>query len=76
MKTTLSVLSLLSIIFGVFWSVYAIANGYRVIGGDPSYCLPQAVKFLASGIIGWAVFGELAKIMGRLDAIEHQSASS
>ena len=70
MTRTLNVLSLLSIVLGVFWSTYAVANGYRSIWGDPSYFLPQAVMFLAAGVVGWAIFGALSKILGRLEALE------
>lgn len=70
MKRTLGVLSLLSIILGVFWSVYAVANGYRVPDGDPSYFLPQAFWFLAYGVAGWAIFGSLATILTRLESLE------
>lgn len=70
MNTALRVLSLTAIILGVFWSVYALANGFRVVNGDPTYFIPQAAQFLFWGISGWAVFGSLGKIMTRLDALE------
>lgn len=70
MTTTLRVLSLAAIILGIFWSVYTLANGFRTVGGDPSYFIPQAAQFLFRGGSGWAVFGSLGKILGRLDSFE------
>jgi hypothetical protein len=52
MTLTLRILSLAAIILGVFWSVYAVANGFRAIDGDPSYFIPQAAQFLFWGISG------------------------
>jgi len=40
------------------------------VGSDPSYFIPQAAQFLFWGVSGWAVFGSLGKILGRLDALE------
>ncbi len=70
MIRTLNVFSLLSIVLGVFWSTYAVANGYRSPVGDPSYFLPQALTFLVAGVVGWALFGSLGKILGRLERLE------
>ena len=70
MTTTLRALSLAAIILGVFWSVYALANDFRTVDGDPSYFTLQAAQFLFWGISGWAVFGALGKILGQLEALE------
>ncbi len=70
MATTLRFLSLAAIILGVFWSVYALANGFRSPDGDASYFIPQAAQFLFWGIAGWAVFGALGRILDRLDVLE------
>jgi hypothetical protein len=75
MTLTLRILSFAAVIFGVFWSVYALANGFRAVGGDPSYFIPQAAQFLFWGISGWAVFGSLGRIMTRLDALEQSDAA-
>jgi hypothetical protein len=75
MILTLRILSLAAIILGVFWSIYALANGFRTPGGDPSYFIPQAAQFLFWGISGWAVFGSLGRIMARLDALEQGAAA-
>ena len=76
MNTTLRVLSIAAITFGVFWSVYALANGFRTENGDPSYFIPQAAQFLFWGVAGWAVFGSLGKILNRLDALETRTGES
>ena len=70
MKIVLSVFSIASIILGVFWGSYALANGFRAIGGDPFYFVPQAAGFMVLGAAGWAVFGALARILGRLERLE------
>lgn len=75
MTTALKVLSIAAVILGVFWSVYAVANGFRAVGGDPSYFLPQAARFLFWGTSGWAVFGSLSKILERLEALERGTAA-
>ena len=75
MTTTLRGLSLAAIILGIFWSVYALANGFRTVGGEPSYFIPQAAQFLFWGVAGWAVFGSLGKILGRLEALEQGVAA-
>jgi hypothetical protein len=75
MNTTLRVLSLVAIILVVFWSTYALANGFRAVDGDPSYFIPQAAQFLFWGVAGWAVFGSLSKILGRLEALEQGVAA-
>ncbi len=73
MTTTLRILSLAAIILGVFWSVYALANGFRTFDGDPAYFVPQAAQFLFWGISGWAVFGALGKILGHLERLEQNA---
>ena len=70
MLTVLRVFSLASIIFGVFWGAYALANGFRAVNGDPFYFVPQAAGFIVLGAAGWAVFGALARILRRLDKLE------
>ena len=75
MTTTLRVLSLAAIILGVFWSVYALANGFQAFDSDPTYFIPQAAQFLFWGVAGWAVFGSLSKILGRLEALEQGVAA-
>ncbi len=75
MTTTLRGLSLAAIILGVFWSVYALANGFLTVDGEPSYFVPQAAQFLFWGVAGWAVFGSLSKILGRLEALEQGVAA-
>ena len=70
MLTVLRVFSLASSILGVFWGTYALANGFRAVGGDPFYFIPQAAGFMVLGAAGWAVFGALARILGRLDKLE------
>ena len=62
--------SLASIIIGVFWGTYALANGFRAAGGDPRYFIPQAAGFLVLGAAGWATFGALAQILRRLEKLE------
>lgn len=73
MTTTLRILSLAAIILGVFWSVYALANGFRAFNGDPSDFIPQAAQFLFWGISGWAVFGALDKILEHLERLEQNT---
>ena len=70
MLTVLRVFSLASIILGVFWGTYALANGFRAVNGDPFYFVPQAAGFIVLGAAGWAVFGALARILRRLDKLE------
>ena len=70
MLTVLRVFSLASSILGVFWGTYALANGFRAVNGDPFYFIPQAAGFIVLGAAGWAVFGALARILGRLDKLE------
>ena len=62
-------MSLAAIILGVFWCVYALANGFRAFDGDPSYFILQAAQFLFWGISGWAVFGALGKILEHLERL-------
>lgn len=76
MTRTLNVLSLLSIVLGVFWSTYAVANGYRSIWGDPSYFLPQAVMFLAVGVAFWAIFGTLSRVLTTVEKVVQKLESS
>ncbi len=70
MKIVLRVFSVASITLGVFWGTYALANGFRAAGGDPFYFIPQAAGFLVLGAAGWAVFGALSSILGRLERLE------
>ena len=69
-QTVLHIFSFASIILGVFWGTYALANGFRAVNGDPFYFVPQAAGFLALGAAGWAVFGALGSILGRLEKLE------
>ena len=73
MTTTLRVLSLAAIILGVFWSVYALANGFRTVDSDPSHFILQAAQFLFWGISGWAVFGAPGKILEHLERLEQNA---
>ena len=70
MKIVLRVFSIASSILGVFWGTYALANGFRAVNGDPFYFIPQAAGFMVLGAAGWAVFGVLGKILGRLERLE------
>lgn len=70
MLIVLRIFSLVSVILGVFWGSYALANGFRAVGGDPFYFVPQAAGFVVLGAAGWAVFGALARILGRLERLE------
>ncbi len=70
MLTVLRVFSIASIILGVFWGTYALANGFRAPNGDPFYFIPQAAGFLVLGAALWAVFGALAQILRRLEKLE------
>ncbi len=70
MKTVLHIFSVSSVVLGVFWSTYALANGFRAVNGDPFYFVPQAVAFVVLGTAGWAVFGALARIVHHLDALQ------
>ena len=72
MKTVLRVFSLASIIIGVFWGFYALANGFRTPDGDPFFFVPQAAGFFVLGAAGWAVCGALAQILERLERLEHK----
>ena len=36
-QTVLHIFSFTSIILGVFWGTYALANGFRAVNGDPFY---------------------------------------
>ena len=70
MKIVLNVFSVASIVLGVFWGSYALANGFRAVNGDPFFFIPQAAGFLVLGAAGWAVFGALAKILRRLEGLQ------
>ena len=69
-QIVLHIFSFASIILGVFWGTYALANGFRAVNGDPFYFIPQAAGFIVLGAAGWAVFGALARILRRLDKLE------
>lgn len=79
MIITLRFFSVVSISLGVLFSVYMLTRGLKTFAFEPSYFLyylPQTVVILVAGVAGWAVFGALAKILGRLDALEQPSVSS
>ena len=72
MCKVLQIFSFASIVVGTFISIYLLTRGIKTFGLDFSYYLyylPQAFLVFVTGMIGWAVFGALAKILRRLEQL-------